>query len=159
MPELSSGGVHRRSCGTGTPGTPVEHLDLCQQSCCQINGVGILWGCGPRMPWECGMGMLWGWAPQEGRSPGLGVGPWNVVECGAGMLWDHGVAMLWGRKAVGLWSGSTVGQECCGTGLQRREGALAGCGPGCSGALQCLAEERGEHRHKEGRHWQVQTLL
>lgn len=106
MPELSSGGVHRRGCGTGTPGntcgTPVEQPDLCQQSCCQTDGAGMLWD---RMLWDCGVGMhcgmgmpvgLWGWnavglGSTGEKEPWLGVGPWIFR---AGMLWDCGVGML-----------------------------------------------------------------
>lgn len=143
MPELSSGGVHRRSCGTGTPGNtcgtpgslPAELLSNKWGG----NAVG-LGSTGGKEPWlGCGAVGLWS-RNAVGRGAGM------LLECGAGMLWDHGVAMLWDRNAVGL--GSRGGKEL-----------WLGVGPPAPGALQCPAEERGEHRHKEGRHWQVQTLL
>lgn len=78
MPELGSGGVHRRAVAQGHLGTPVGHLDtpvghldLCQQSCCQIKGVGL---------WDGNAVGLW-----DGNAVGLGSTgakePW--LGCGA----------------------------------------------------------------------------
>lgn len=50
------------------------------------------------------------------------------------------------------WSGNAVGLGCTGG-----KGPGLVWGPAAAGLCRAPAEGRGEHRHKEGRHWQVQT--
>lgn len=67
----------------------------------------------------------------------------------------------WWCSQEGLWHKEHLDlceQSCC----HRSHGAVGlglqeGRSLGCCGALQCPGRGGGEHRHKEGRHWQVQT--